>query len=59
MFSDSQIAKDFQMARTKMAYLIDFAIAPYFMEILIDELKSCDYYSISFDESLNEITKTC
>ena len=46
MFSDSQIAKDFQMSRTKMTYLINFAIAPYFKEILIDELKSCDYCSI-------------
>ena len=29
------------------------------MEILIDELKSSDYYSILFDESLNETTETC
>ena len=40
MFMDSQIAKNFQMSRTKMTYLINFAIAPYFMEILIDESKS-------------------
>ena len=46
MFSDSQIAKDFQMSRTKMTYLINFAIAPYVKEILIDELKSCDHCSI-------------
>ena len=42
MFSDSQIAKDFQMSRTKMTYLINFAIAPYFLEILISELKTYD-----------------
>lgn len=41
-----------------MMYLINFAIASCFVEILIDELKSCDY-STSFDESLNEITQTC
>ena len=46
MFSDSQIAKDFQMSRTKMTYLINFAITPYVKEILIDELKSCDHCSI-------------
>ena len=59
MFTDSQIAKDFPMSRTKMTYLINFAIAPYFLEILISELKSCNYYSISLDESLNDITETC
>ena len=59
MFSDSQIAKDVQMSRTKMAYLINFAIAPYFLKILISELKSCNYYSTSLDESLNDIAQTC
>ena len=69
MFSDSQIAKDFQMSRTKMAniinfgiaptYIINFATAPYFLEILASELKSCNYYSISLDESQNDITQTC
>ena len=46
------------MSRTKMTYLINFAIAPYFLEICISELKSCNY-SISRDESLNDITQTC
>ena len=59
MFSDSQIPKDFQMSQTKMTYLINFAIAPYFLEIFISELKSCNYYSISLDGSLNDITQTC
>ena len=43
MFSGSQISKDFKMSRTKFMYLMNFAIASYFMEIFIDELKSCDY----------------
>ena len=51
MFSDSQIAKDFQRSQTKMTYLINFDITPCFLEILISELKSCNYYSISLDES--------
>ena len=58
MFSNSPIAKDFQMSRTKVTHLINFAIATHFIKTLIDELKSCDYYSISFDESLNETTQT-
>lgn len=59
MFSDSEIARDFQMGRTKLTYLINFGIAPYFHEILLGELKNADYYSISFDESLNGVTQTC
>ena len=55
MFSDSQIAKDFQMSRPKMTYLINFAIAPYFLEILMSELKSCNCYSISLDEKVQII----
>ena len=58
IFSDSKIAKDFQTSQTKMTYPINFAIAPYFLEILISELKSWNYYSISLDESLNDITQT-
>ena len=42
-----------------MTYLTNFAIAPYFLEILISELKSCNYYSISLDGSLNDITQAC
>ena len=53
MFSNSPIAKDFYLT-----HLINFAIATHFIKTLIDELKSCDYYSIPFDESLNEITQT-
>ena len=54
-----EFAKNFQMSRIKITYLINFAIARYFMEILVDELTCCDDYSISFDESLNETTQTC
>ena len=34
MFSDSQIASDFQLSRTKLTYLIYFGIAPYFQQLL-------------------------
>ena len=46
IISDIEIAKDFQMRRTKITHLISLTIAPYFVEILMCELKSCDYYSI-------------
>ena len=59
IFSDSQIAKDFQASQTKMTYPINFAIAPYFLEIHISELKTCNYYSVSLHGSLNDIIQTC
>ena len=30
MFTDSEIAKDFQLSRTKLTYITNFGIAPYF-----------------------------
>ena len=39
-FSDSQIAKGFQMKSGNMTYLINLAIAPCFVELLIDKLKN-------------------
>ena len=59
MFTDSEIAKDFQLSRTKLTYITNFVKVPYFHQLLIDELKNYDYYSLSFDESLNDFTLTC
>ena len=59
MFNDSEIAKDFQLSRTKLTYNTNFGIAPYFHQLFIDELKNCNYYSLCFDESLNDFTQTC
>ena len=59
MFSDSEIAKDFQLSHIKLTYITNFGIAPYFHHLLIDELKNSNYYSLSFDESLNDFTQTC
>ena len=59
MFTDSEIAKGFQLSHTKLKYITNFGIAPYFHQLLIDELENCNYYSLSFDESLNDFTQTC
>ena len=59
MCTDSEIAKDFQLSRRKLTYITNFGIAPYFHQLLIDELKNCNYYSLSLDESLNDFTQTC
>ena len=51
MFTDSAIAKDFRLSNTKLTYITNFGIAPYFHQLCIDELKNCNCYSPSFDES--------
>lgn len=54
MFPDSKIASAMQLGRTKIAYTIVFGLAPYFHEILENEIKGCDCFVASFDESLNK-----
>ena len=53
MFPDSEIAKSFQLSKTKCTYYVLYGLAPYFREILLQEIKASPAYSILFDESLN------
>ena len=53
MFTDSEIAKDFQLSRTKLTYITNFGIALYFHQLPIDELKNCNYYSLSYADMSN------
>ena len=55
MFSDSDIAKKISIGKTKCGYYINFGIAPYFKELLLEELKSSKYIVVSYDENLNTI----
>ena len=55
MFPDSKIAKSFELGATKLKYVINFGIAPYFRDIL----QRSDCFVISFDESLNDYTRNC
>ena len=52
IFPDSQIAKSFQMSKTKCSYYIMYGLAPR-KEELIQKVKASPNYSILFDESLN------
>ena len=54
MFPDSIIAQHVSCGPTKLSYLISFGIAPYFMDLLLKELKDAPCFVISFDESFNE-----
>ena len=57
MFPDSQIAKSFKLAADKIRYTANFGIAPYFKNLLVDDVKKSDCYVTSFDKNLNAITR--
>ena len=57
LFPDSKVAKHVTLGRTKISYIMNFGLAPYFKSLLIEEKTQC--YIISFDESLNKITQNC
>ena len=52
MFRDSEIAKLFQMSKTKCSYYTMYGLAPYYKEELIQKVKASPNYSILFNESL-------
>ena len=57
MCPDSQLAKDFKLGCLKLLYMVNYGIAPYFKELLDVKLKKSPLYTLSFDESLDEITQ--
>ena len=59
MFSDSNIAKSFQMGRCKSMYLVNYGLAPYLINYLIDKVKGSERFVVSFDEVLNSLTQMC
>ena len=53
-----KIASSFQMGPNKLHYYVTFGLAPYFKLLLTDTLKKSDCHVLSFDESLNDFTRT-
>ena len=58
LFSDSQIASEFQTSCNKITYLINFGVALYFWQILVEEINFWSFFIMSFDDSLNKVTQT-
>ena len=58
MFPDSKIVASFALDVDKLHYLITYGIAPYFYEFLKVNVNNSDCYTVSFDESLNRISRT-
>ena len=59
MFPDSEIAKSFQLGPSKIKYLTNLAIAPYYKSVALERIKECPCFVISYNESLNPVTQTC
>ena len=49
MFSDGQIAQDFQLGSDKLSYLTNWGPAPYVEDKLKKEINDSQFISISFD----------
>lgn len=50
MFPDSNIAKGYKLAATKVSYIITHGLGPYFLETLVEELQG-KYFTLHFDET--------
>ena len=59
MFPGSQIAQKMRLGPSKLKYMVNHGIAPNEKEdILKDDVRKSDWYVVSFDESMNDITQT-
>ena len=54
MFPGNKIIEKISCGRTKCGYIINHGLAPYFIELLLEEVKLPPKYVLSFDESLSK-----
>ena len=59
MFANSDIARSYSMAKTKLFYVINFGIATYFGTLLLEKLVKSKFYTVCFDENLNKVVQKC
>ena len=59
MFPNSDIARSYFMAKTKLSYVNNFGILTHFRTLLLEKLAKSKFYTVCFDESLNEIVQKC
>lgn len=57
MFKDSEIASKFSMHKDKLGYVVTYGLGPFFQNELANKVKACPYFSVSFDESLNDVAQ--
>ena len=56
-FTDSNIANQVTLGKTKVAYYITHELAPYFHNELKNSISQCGYLVACFDESLNGVVQ--
>ena len=54
IFPGHKIIEKFPCGRTACGYIINHGLAPYFVELLLEEVKLSPKYVLYFDESLNK-----
>ena len=59
MFPDSEISFNLKLGKTKCAYLMSYVIAPHFKSNLLKSINNSSFYSLSFDERLNNVLQSC
>ena len=57
MFPGSEVASRFKCGPKKCHYLITFGLSPYFRGQIIKAIREAPCYVVSFDESMNRVTK--
>ncbi|XP_070398050.1 uncharacterized protein [Nothobranchius furzeri] len=57
LFPDSEIAKNFTCGKDKTAYVVKFGLAPHIIKLLMADVNRGSF-TLMFDETLNQITKT-
>ena len=58
IFPDSPTAQNFSLDADKLRYVMVHGIAPYCYEMLKKEVGASDFYTVTFDESLNSVTQS-
>ena len=59
IFFDSEIAAKFSLSKPQSRYTLLYGIAPEFKRVLHYDVKSLQFFTVSFDESLNTDLKIC
>lgn len=59
MFKRCEVAQKFNLHKDKIGYYITYGLGPFFQSELARKVSNCDFFCISFDESLNKIVQSC
>ena len=57
MFPDSDVAQTFELSKTKCGYYMNFGLAPYYRNILNEDINRSPFYTAIFDETLNQMVQ--